>query len=169
MVTLSTVRFLYDYHYSMNTKMLTACEALTPEQWDQPLGHSWGSVHSMLAHMLAAEIIWLARWKGDKPTTLPRAESFPALTDVRRAWSAVEAELRAFLADCDETRLQADFTYTNTRGRTVTVPFGPLLLHVVNHGTHHRGELAAMLTVLDVPHPEDDLLYYLIERSGQTS
>lgn len=164
MVTLSTVRFLYDYHYWMNAQMLAACEALTPEQWDRPLGHSWGSVHGVLAHMLAAEIIWLARWQDATPAALRRAEEFPSLADVRQAWATVESELRAFLAGCDEARLRADFTYTNTRGRTFTVPFGPLLLHVANHGTHHRGELAAMLARLEAPHPEDDLLRYLLER-----
>lgn len=162
MITLSTVRFLYDYHYWMNAQMLAACEALTPEQWDQPLGHSWGSVHGVLAHMLAAEIIWLARWQGETPRALPPAEAVPTLADIRREWTRVEAELRAFLAGCDERRLQLDFTYTNTRGETLTVPFGPLLLHVANHGTHHRGELVGMLALLGAPHPEDDLLRYLI-------
>ncbi|MGH2521990.1 MAG: DinB family protein [Anaerolineales bacterium] len=37
------------------------------------------------------------------------------------------------------------------------------MLHVANHGTHHRGELAAMLALLNAPHPEDDLLDYFIE------
>ncbi|HLB46153.1 MAG TPA: DinB family protein [Anaerolineales bacterium] len=34
------------------------------------------------------------------------------------------------------------------------------MLHLANHGTHHRGELAAMLALMDVPHPEDDLILY---------
>ncbi|MBI4772019.1 MAG: damage-inducible protein DinB, partial [Chloroflexi bacterium] len=32
-----------------------------------------------------------------------------------------------------------------------------------NHSNHHRGELAAMLALLNVPHPEDDMLYYFRE------
>jgi uncharacterized damage-inducible protein DinB len=114
--------------------------------------------------MLAAETIWLRRWQGLSPKALRRAEDLPTLADVRGEWALVEREVRGLIADCDEARLAADFTYTNTRGHTFTLPLGPVMLHVANHGTHHRGELVAMLAVLEQPHPEDDLLRYLLEK-----
>jgi uncharacterized damage-inducible protein DinB len=40
------------------------------------------------------------------------------------------------------------------------------MVHVVDHATHHRGELVAMLTILGIPHPDDGLLGYLIEHSA---
>lgn len=164
MVSAHALSFLYDYHYWMSARMLQACETLTPEQWDQPLGHSWGSVHGVLAHMLAAEVIWLARWQGHSPTALLRAETVPALADVRGEWARVEADVRKFIAECDEIRLADDFSWTDTRGNRHSAPLGPVMLHVANHGTHHRGELVAMLALLDVPHPEDDLLWYIYEQ-----
>lgn len=163
MVTQSTLTLLYDYHYWITHHLLAACEALTLEQWDQPLGHSWDSVHGVAVHMLAAETIWLARWQGAAPTTLVNAEAFPTLADLRRAWVPVEADLRRFVSECDDARLAADLRYTNTRGQKFAVPLGALMLHLANHGTHHRGELVAMLALLGVPHPEDDLLWYLLE------
>lgn len=166
MITKSTLTLLYDYHYWMNAQLLEVCAALTPGQWDQPQGHSWGSVHGTLAHMLAAETIWLRRWQGESPRALRRAEEFPTLADLRREWSALEREVRAFIAGCDEARLNASLHYTTTRGEPFTNGLGELMLHVANHGTHHRGELAAMLAVLGIPHPEDDLIRYLRERAG---
>jgi uncharacterized damage-inducible protein DinB len=167
MITLSTLTLLYDYHYWATDRMLTACERLTPDQWGRPLGHSWGSVHGMLAHMLAAEALWLSRWQGVSPTSLRQPEEFPALADVRREWSAVEANLRGFLRECDEARLNSELRYTTTKGAPQASPLGELMLHVVNHGTHHRGELAAMLALLGAPHPEDDLIFYLREKQRQ--
>lgn len=164
MVTQSTLTLLYDYHYWMTRQMLAACEALTPQQWDQALGHSWGSVHGVTAHMLAAEMIWLARWNGASPAALATAEDFPTLADVRRVWANVEADLRRFVSQCDDAQLAADLHYTNTRGEPFSVPLGALMLHVANHGTHHRGELVAMLTLLGIPHPQDDLLWYVLEK-----
>lgn len=161
MITLSTLTLLYDYHYWANARFLSACEALTPAQWEQPLSHSWGSVHALLTHMLAAEILWLTRWKGESPTFLRQPEEFPTLAEMRREWSRVESDLCAFLRACDETRLNADLQYKTTQGVSQVSPLGQLMLHVANHGTHHRGELAAMLTLLGVPHAEDDLLFYL--------
>ena len=164
-ISKATLTLIYDYHYWITAQVLDACAALTPDQWREPRGHSWGSVHGVAAHMLAAETIWLRRWQGESPQALLAAEAVPALAAVRGAWAPIEAEVRAFIAGCDEARLAADFTYVNTRGQTFSLPLGAVMLHVANHGTHHRGELAAMLATLAVPHPEDDLLYYLIARA----
>ncbi len=164
MITHSLIAILYDYHYWANARLLRACEALTPEQWDKSLGPSWDSVHGLVAHMLAAEIIWLSRWQGESPRALSQAADFPTLSEARQAWAKVEANLRAFVADCDDARLNEPLTYTNTRGETHTLMLGHLMLHVANHGTHHRGELAAMLTMLNVTHPEEDLLIYVLEQ-----
>jgi uncharacterized damage-inducible protein DinB len=164
MITQSTLAFLYDYHYWANARLLRPCEALSAEQWDKSLGHSWDSVHGLVVHMLAAETIWLARWKGGSPKALRRAAEFPTLADVRRAWDALEADMRAFVAGCDDAQLNQPLTYTNTRGEAHTAMLGELMLHVANHGTHHRGELAAMLALLNVVHPEEDLLFYVLEQ-----
>jgi uncharacterized damage-inducible protein DinB len=164
MTTLSILTTLYDYHYWANAQMIQACEALTLDQWTQPLGHSWESVHGLLTHMLAAETIWLARWQGQSPKTLRQPEEFPTLADIRQAWTQVESKIREFIRQCDDERLSRDLTYTNTQGQTFTLPLGQLILHVANHGTHHRGELAAMLAILQAPHSEDDLLFYFIEQ-----
>jgi uncharacterized damage-inducible protein DinB len=160
-----TLQILYDYHYWRTDRLLDACQALTPQQWDEPLGASWGSVHALLAHMLAAEQIWLGRWKGHSAGALMPADSVPTLAAIRRTWKQVEDELREFLAACDEARLKADLTYTNTKGKKFSLPLGGLMMHVVDHATHHRGELVTMLSLLAIPHPEDGLNGYLIERS----
>lgn len=163
----STIRLLYDYHYWANRRMLDACESLTPEQWGKPLGHSWGSVHGLLAHMLAAEVLWLLRWKGTSPTSLLNAEEVPTLADVRRRWADQETDMRRFIALCDDARLNALLHYRTTRGDPQSDLLGVLMLHVANHGTHHRGELAAMLALLNAPHPEDDLILFAREKQKQ--
>jgi uncharacterized damage-inducible protein DinB len=159
-----TLRLLYDYHYWRTHRLLDACEALTLRQWDEPLGASWGSVHAVVAHMLAAEQIWLGRWKGTSAGALMAAEAVPTLANVRRAWKQLEKDLREFLERCDEKRLQTKLTYTNTRGKTFSLPLGGQMLHVVDHATHHRGELVTMLALLTIPHPEDSLVGFLIEQ-----
>jgi uncharacterized damage-inducible protein DinB len=156
---------LFDYHYWATAQLLTACEALTPEQWEQPHGHSWASVHGVVAHMLAAEIIWLTRWQGTSPTVLLGAADFPALADVRRRWVEVESQVRAFIAECDDARLARPFSFSDTKGKPYVLPLGPVMMHVANHGTHHRGEVAAMLAQLNVPHPEDDMIRYIREQA----
>jgi uncharacterized damage-inducible protein DinB len=167
MITIDPIRLLYDYHYWANARMLDACEALTTEQWDRPHGHSWDSLHGMFAHMLAAEVIWLSRWTGVSPTSLLKPEEVPTLADVRRMWAGWETDLRRFVDACDDARLNSPLEYRTTRGEPQSVMLGVLMLHLANHGTHHRGELAAMLTLLNVLHPEDDLILYARAKQKQ--
>jgi uncharacterized damage-inducible protein DinB len=162
----ATLTLLYNYHYWANAKFIEACIALTPEQWAQPLGHSWGTVQGLLAHMALAEDIWFSRiLEGVSPTEMPATSAYPTLDAVQSRLTYWEPRIKAFLAQCTDDRLAADLHYTTTKGAPQVQPLGGILLHVANHGTHHRGELAAMLALLDVPHPEDDLLFYLREQA----
>jgi uncharacterized damage-inducible protein DinB len=43
------------------------------------------------------------------------------------------------------------------------------MVHVVNHGTHHRGELAAIYASMGIPHPEEEVNQYFLFQSGQRS
>ena len=167
MITLAAVQLLYDYHYWRTARILQSCELLTPSQWDQPMAPSWGSVHGLLAHMIAAENIWLGRWRGISAKAMMTADELPAFEDVHAAWIKMEREMRSFIEECDDERLSSNITYTNTSGKTYTLPLGALMCHVVDHATHHRGELVAMLTMLDVPHPDDGLVGYLIMQSSK--
>lgn len=162
---LSTVKMMFDYNRWANDRMLVACERLTLEQWSRKLGLSWGSVHDLLTHMFAAEVIWLSRWKGDSPRSLAQAAEFPTFHDLERAWVQAELEIMQYIDSLAEKDLSREVTYTNTKGEINTYPLGNIMLHVANHCTHHRGELAAMLSVLEVPHPEDDLLFYMREKN----
>jgi uncharacterized damage-inducible protein DinB len=52
-------------------------------------------------------------------------------------------------------------TYQDLQGRTHATPLWQIVLHVVNHGTHHRGQVAAMMRAMGhVPPPLDLIRYY---------
>jgi uncharacterized damage-inducible protein DinB len=40
------------------------------------------------------------------------------------------------------------------------------MLHLVNHGTHHRAETALLLTALGKPPRQLDYVFYELEREG---
>lgn len=166
--SLATIKLLYNYNRWANLRVLAVCESLTLEQWARELGHSWGSVHGLLTHMYAAEAIWVSRWKGDSPRVMAKAADFPTYAALERAWMQVENDILNFIDTCNDKTLSEEVTYINTRGVTYTFPLGQLMLHLANHQTHHRGELAAMLAILDVPHPEDDLLLYMREMANDS-
>jgi len=158
---------LYDYHYWANHRILTAAEGLTEEQLHRQQGHSWGNIHGVLLHMMNAEWIWLQRWKGESPKAFFGPEDFPTLAALRERWDELEAEMRAFVADQTPQSLEREVTYTTTLGKTYCLLLWQMMVHVPNHGTHHRGELAAMFASMDALHPEEEVIHYALEKSGQ--
>jgi uncharacterized damage-inducible protein DinB len=158
---------LYDYHYWAKNHILAAAQTLTDEQLHRPQGHSWGSVHGVLLHMTDAEWIWLQRWQGNSPKTFPDRQDFQTLAAIRQRWAELEAVMRAFLAEQTEQSLQREVSYTNTSGDSFRLILWQMMGHLANHGTHHRGELAAMFAIIGISHAEDDWLYYFLEKSGQ--
>lgn len=97
----------------------------------------------LLAHMLAAEHVWLARLEHREPThavwpTLS-LEQCAALADEN------QAGYQAFLSQLDESRLTELIRYSNSRGDSFATSVADILTHVALHGPYHRGQLAKII------------------------
>ncbi|MBI4466871.1 MAG: DinB family protein [Acidobacteria bacterium] len=152
MVPLATLRELFDYNYWARDRQLEACAALTPEQFTRPLGSSFSSLRDTLVHLVAAEWVWLERWRGHSPTPREaedfRAENFPTLSSIEQSWRSVEQGVRQYLAGLAEESLTRPLTYQNLKGETWTYALWRALCHLVNHQTYHRGQVTTMLRQL---------------------
>ena len=62
-----------------------------------------------------------------------------------------------------DERLHGTLAYQRINGQPMVLPFAATLLHVFNHGTHHRGQISAALTALGQPPPDLDLVVMLQE------
>ncbi|HXZ43620.1 MAG TPA: DinB family protein, partial [archaeon] len=81
---------LYDYNAWANARVLGTVEPLTAEAFLRDLKSSFPSVRDTLAHILAAEWIWLRRWHGESPSKLLAAAAFPTLAGLKDRYAAVE-------------------------------------------------------------------------------
>jgi len=106
------------------------------------------------------------RWRGEIGTFLD-PKDYPTVASIREYWVDVENNMRAFIAEQTEGSLLRDVTYTNPKGETFTLPLWQMVVQPPNHNTHHRGELAAMFALMNVPHPEEEVVQYFLIRSGQ--
>jgi uncharacterized damage-inducible protein DinB len=168
-MSMATIRDLYEYHRWANRRLYDFAAALGEETCARDVGphFSHPKVTRMFAHLYGADWVWLSRWKGASPTTLPGAE-LTTMAMVRQKWDSLEAEQKAFvdaLQDADLTRI---VEYKNTEGKAFTAPLGPLLQHVANHATHHRSEIATMVTVLSGSPPDTGINTWILMRTGQT-
>ena len=157
---------LYDYNYWANKRYLAVAETLTDEQLHHKQEHSWDNVHAVLVHMMRSERMWRQRWRGEKAEFLD-AKDFSTIASVREYWVDVEKNMRGFIAEQTEQSLLKDVSYTNPKGETFTLPLWQMMVQPPNHNTHHRGELAARFALMNVPHPEEEVIQYFLNKSGQ--
>ena len=95
------------------------------------------------------------------------AKDFPTVASIREYWVDVEKNMRAFLASQTGESLLREVTFTNPRGQTFTLPLWQMVVQPPNHNTHHRGEVAAMFALMDISHPEEEIVQYFLVKSGQ--
>jgi uncharacterized damage-inducible protein DinB len=143
-----------------NGKALESVSVLTPEEYARPIGGSFGSVRGTLVHLYGADWVWLERFHGRSPRALPAGDDVATFEALRGKWNAVEERQREYVAALTQDRLAEPLTYANFAGETWTYPLGEALLHLANHGTYHRGQIATLLRQLGkTPIPTDYLRY----------
>ena len=161
------LKTIYEYNFWANHRCFAVAEGLTGEQLHRMQGHSWGDVHAVFVHLVSSEWIWLQRWHGVSPKAHLDTAEFPTLASIKERWDKQEAELKAFIESQSEDSFQSVIAYSNLGGQLFRVPLWQMLAHLANHETHHRGELAAMFALMNVPHPEDEVIQYFLDQSGQ--
>ena len=158
MILLVTLRELFAYNYWARDRQLEACAALSPEQFERPLGNSFSSMRDTLAHLVGAEWVWLERLHGRSPEALPAIEEFRNLKAIAERWRAVEQGVREHIAGLHDEDLSGDVCYTNFSGEAWRYPLWLMLLHLVNHQTYHRGQVTMLLRQLGARPTPVDLL-----------
>jgi uncharacterized damage-inducible protein DinB len=163
-MTPEEIRLLYDYNAWANHRELDAASALTPEQFTKPLGSSFSSVRDTLAHMCGAEWIWLERFQGRSPASLPDTTQFNDIASLRAHWDGQEARLLKFVRELTQTDIDRTFEYKTLKFGVYKNPLWQSLQHVVNHGTYHRGQITTMLRQLGAQPIMTDLMHFYRER-----
>ena len=143
-MNIQDLRTLLDYHYWARDRMLAALTTLTPEQFTREMGSSFTSIQDTLGHVYSAEWAWHQRWQGVSPASqLPR-ETFSDVVTVRKLWEKTEADVRGFLDALGETGVERTFEYKTLAGDSFSNPIWQMQVHVMNHATYHRGQVALL-------------------------
>jgi uncharacterized damage-inducible protein DinB len=159
------ILLLYKYNQWSTKKILDAASNLTEEQFLAPASFPHGGIRSTLVHALFAEWIWRTRWEGTSPTYRFKPEEFPTFESLRTRFEEEEKLLMAFVENVSDERMNAAFKYNSTDGKPHERVLWQAMAHVVNHGTQHKTEAAALLTDFGHSPGDIDMILYLIEEN----
>ena len=119
-------------------------------------GFGHGSIWKQLVHILTCEEGWVHNLQ-DKVFPGWHEKDCPTMASLVSAKDRIREATRAYVNDLSEEQL-------NTTLNTLPVDWGGelrspafILLHVITHAFHHKGQVVAMLRILGYPAPDTDL------------
>ena len=151
-MTPDEIRYLFDYDRWATERILSKLDGVPDDVWSRTDAVGERGLGSILVHQLGAA----QRWRNaiQQTDVQPRPEREPLLTveELRSRWTAEWAAV-------DE------WTPAITQGLLDHVEEGvgvwQMLTHLINHGTQHRSEAAAILTDIGRSPGEIDMIFYV--------
>ncbi len=158
-VPVETLRTHLHYAAWASARIVDAAGRLSSEELTRDFKSADKHVLGTLAHVYAADRVWLGRIHGAPPPVFIDPDRDVRLEVIQHEWPALLDAWQAWAGALDDATTPC--TYRDLQGRTHTTPLWQIVLHVVNHGTHHRGQAAAMMRAMGhVPPPLDLIRYY---------
>jgi uncharacterized damage-inducible protein DinB len=119
-------------------------------------GFGHASIWKQLVHILTCEEGWVHDLKNQRFAGW-REEDCPTMVDLRTARERIREATRTYLGDLNEEQLNSTLTQrpVDWGGELRSPAF--ILLHVITHTFHHKGQVVAMLRMLGYPAPDTDL------------
>jgi uncharacterized damage-inducible protein DinB len=155
MADVGQLRRLVGYNRWADERILAAIEGLDPEELSRPREVYFGTLANNLRHILVAQRVWLARWRGEAPRyDEPIAEPW------REAYARTHAAFAAFVDGLSDGEADRVVRFTDLRGIARELPLAQAITHVVNHGTAHRAETGLLLERLGRSPGDLDYSYF---------
>jgi uncharacterized damage-inducible protein DinB len=125
----------------------------TPDSW----------LVRMLSHIYLAEQVWFQRIYG-QPT-----DSDVFATKSRADLSELAGRHEVRYAEVLVGDLDRAIAYKRFNGDAYETPLGDILLHLVTHGAHHRGQMASHASREKLPFPATDYINFSRIRETPTN
>jgi len=163
------IRTLFAYDRWANSRMLSAVGKLREEQLRRDMSSSHRSVRDTLVHILSAERVWLARWRGSPPVVHLDPSKFPSVAALGAGWEEMERNMGVWLSSLTDEQVQGVVSYSTFAGQPQAQPLWQQMAHVANHSTYHRGQVTTMLRQLGAEPVVTDLIAFFREQAAAAS
>ena len=157
---------LYEYNAWADRRVLAAASALSKEQFSQPICSSFPSVRDTLGHIFGVEWLWLERFQGRSPSAIPGAKEYQDIDRLQARWAEFEPVLLNFVRGLTQEDLDRVMEYHTMKFGVYRNPLWQSMLHLVNHGTYHRGQITTMMRQLGGQPILTDLMHFYRERAA---
>jgi len=152
--------FLYDYLFWADRQVWACVEALSDDDFDQPLDYSVGSVREQVVHTMRVEH-WWPMFLATGALEFMQDVDLSTRAAIRAAWDGVEAHVKAYVGGLTPAELARLVKPPFWDADEAAIPVWQALLQVANHSTDHRAQTLAGLHRLGAATVGQDILDFI--------
>jgi uncharacterized damage-inducible protein DinB len=164
-ITSEALRSHLDYTAWASRRVVSAVSSLPAAELTKDFQTADHSILGTLVHVYAADRLWLGRIQGSLPARFIDPEKDMRMDVLQNDWPQLHSRWQGWAAGHDDDSLRQKLSYKDLKGNPYETPLWQIVLHVVNHGTHHRGQVSGFLRALGYTPPPLDLIFYYREMS----
>lgn len=159
---MDTLRTLMRYKAWANELVFAAAAKLPEAEVIAPRKIVFGNLLRTLNHVHAMDEVWRAHLEGRPHGYATRnPEACPPLAELREAQKAMDAWWVGYADALPEAKRDEVVNFRFIGGGPGSMTRRDILLHVANHGTYHRGNVASMMYQAGIAPPTTDLPVFL--------
>jgi uncharacterized damage-inducible protein DinB len=159
MTSVELLRRLREHQVWVRQKLIAAATNLSSQQLQQRFPIGQGTLLATLAHLYAAEFVWMAAIDGDPNPISPFSIRFDALRPLLGAWESLDLRWTRLFVGLDESDLQRPIMKRPSLGGAATAtPLADVLLHLPLHASHTAAQAINMLRQLGISPPDPMLI-----------
>jgi uncharacterized damage-inducible protein DinB len=153
---ISTFQELFRCDDWARDKLLEAASHLPDRKLDQQFEMGCQTLRATLIHLHEAQLWWVWMCMGEEAAEPPQSEP---IAELSQRWRETARRRDAFLASAADSILDRAVKFVDRVGDQRSHPVSDVLLHVINHGMHHRPQANNMLRRLELPASRIDYIF----------
>ena len=167
---------MVEYNRVANRGLCEILKAANSGLLTEGAGSYFHSVLGLLNHILLSDLGWLTAYR-DSNLELPVLESpvlqfehpgwnknlYDDFDELRKHREATDELLVKLIEESPEDLLEGTIEVSRRKPETRTFPFGKLIMHLLNHQSHHRGAISQILDQNQVENDFSNVIQLLRE------
>ena len=165
-MTLSELLDSFEYNRWAQVRILEAADELGAEAYDAAAPCSFPSLRATLEHMLATEVVWLARWQGHSLGDTPDYSGCRDAAGLHSIWRSFWRRQFRYLNDVSAEDLSQLIMIRTRTGIETVQTLRDTAVHVTHHSAYHRGQAVGQIRQLGGNPPATDYFIYCLTRDA---
>ncbi len=157
---IKTIEKLFNYHEWAMNAIFSSLQNFTEEEFTRDLGDGCGSVRDKVGHIIAADKIWLDRIQKRAELIFLPPSYFSSISITKNLKEETKTNWKSYIASLQVADYYRDISYQNMKGESFETPLREILLHVLNHATYHRGQVASLIRRIKGSPPVTDFIQF---------